>query len=54
MPRRLERLRKTGMQKLSRTDEDARFCASADRARTGYTAEIAVSDDHLILAQRVT
>jgi len=55
MPRRLERLRKTGMQKLSRTDEDARFLRPRGQSfELGYTAEIAVSDDHLILAQRVT
>lgn len=55
MPRRMERLKKSGLKKLSRTDEDARFL----RRRGGefvlrYSAEIAVSDDHLILAQRVT
>jgi hypothetical protein len=55
MPRRLERLRKTGMQKLSRTDEDARFLRQRGQSfELGYTAEVAVSDDHLILAQRVT
>ena len=29
MPRRLERLKKSGLKKLSRTDEDGAFCASA-------------------------
>jgi len=52
MPRRLERLRKTGMQKLSRTDEDARFLRPRGQSfELGYRAEIAVSDDPLILAQ---
>lgn len=55
MPRRLQRLKKSGLQKLSRTDEDARFLRQrGDRFVLGYSAEIAVSDDHLIVAQRVT
>lgn len=55
MPRRLERLKKSGLRKLSRTDEDARFLRQrGDKFVLGYSAEIAVSDDHLIVAQRVT
>ena len=54
LPRRLERLKKSGLEKLSRTDEDARFLRQRDGFVLGYTAEIAVSDDHLIVAQRVT
>lgn len=55
MPRRLERLKKSGLKKLSRTDEDARFLRRrGDQFVLGYSAEIAVSDDHLIVAQRVT
>lgn len=55
MPRRLERLNKSGLKKLSRTDEDARFMRQrGDKFVLGYSAEIAVSDDHLIVAQRVT
>lgn len=55
MPRRLERLKKSGLKKLSRTDEDARFLRQrGNRFVLGYSAEIAVSDDHLIVAQRVT
>lgn len=55
MPRRLERLNKSGLKKLSRTDEDARFLRQrGDKFVLGYSAEIAVSDDHLIVAQRVT
>jgi transposase len=55
LPQRLEKLRKSGLKKLSVTDPDARFL----RCRGGhfdlaYTGEIAVSDDHLIVAQRVT
>jgi len=55
MPQRLERLRKSGLKKRSRTDEDARFLRQrGGRFELGYTAELAVSDDHLIVAQRVT
>lgn len=53
LPQRLERLKKSGLKKLSRTDEDARFLRQRGGFALGYTAEIAVSDDHLIVAQRV-
>lgn len=54
LPRRLERLRKSGLKKLSRTDQDARFLRCRRGFQLGYTAEIAMSEDHLIVAQRVT
>jgi transposase len=54
MPRRLERLRKSGLKKLSRTDPDARFLRCRRGFELGYTGEIAMSEDHLIVAQRVT
>lgn len=55
MPRRLEKLKKSGLKKLSRSDEDARFLRQrGDKFVLGYSAEIAVSDDRLIVAQRVT
>ena len=54
MPRRLEKLRKSGQAKLSRTDEEARFLRERGGFVLGYTGEIAVSDDHFIVAQRVT
>lgn len=55
LPQRLERLQKSGLKKLSRTDPDARFLrCRGGRFELGYTGEIAVSDDHLIVAQRVT
>jgi transposase len=54
MPRRMERLQKSGLKKFSRTDEDARFLRQRGGFVLGYSAEIAVSDDHLIVAQRVT
>jgi transposase len=55
LPQRLQRLEKSGLKKLSRTDEDARFLRQrGGHFVLGYTGEIAVSDDHLIVAQRVT
>jgi Transposase and inactivated derivatives len=45
IPRRLERLRKSG---------EARFLRERGGFALGYTAEMAVSEDHLIVAQRVT
>lgn len=54
MPPRLEKLNKSGMKKLSRTDQDARFLHRRGGFVLGYSAEIAVSDDHFIVAQRVT
>jgi transposase len=54
MPRRLERLRKSGLKKLSRTDPDARFLRCRRGFELGYTGEMAMSEDHLIVAQRVT
>jgi len=54
IPRRLERLRKSGQRQLSRTDPDSRFLHQRGGHVLGYTAEVAVSEDHLIVAQRVT
>ena len=54
LPQRLERLRKSGLNKLSRTDQDARFLRCRRGFELGYSAEMAMSEDHLIVAQRVT
>lgn len=54
MPKRLEKLRKSGLKKLSRTDEGARFLRKQGGFVLGYTAEVAVNEDHLIVGQRVT
>lgn len=54
MPRRLQKLRKSGLRKLSRSDPDARFLRERGGFVLGYTGEIAVSDDHFIVGQRVT
>ena len=54
MPRRLEKLRKSGCKKMSRTDPEARFLRERGGFALGYTAEVAVQEDHLIVGQRVT
>ena len=43
-----------GAQQLSRTDEDSRFLHQGRGFVLGYTVDLAVSDDHLIVAQRTT
>lgn len=54
IPQRLARLRKSGEQKLSRTDPDARFLRKRGGFVLGYSAELAVNQDHLIVAHRLT
>src|SRR6266699_848656 len=54
LPRRLEKLRKSGMKKVSRTAAEARFLRERGGFALGYTAEAAVNEDHLIVGQRVT
>jgi transposase len=54
MPRRLEKLRKSGLKKQSRTDPEARFLRERSGFALGYTADVAVNEDHLIVGQRVT
>ena len=39
---------------ISRTDPDSRFLRTARGWELGYTADLAVSDDHLIVGTRVT
>jgi transposase/IS5 family transposase len=53
IPRRLERLRKAGLRKRSLTDPDSRFLRERGGFTLGYTATMAVSEDHLIVEQRV-
>ena len=50
----LQYLRETGEERLSTTDPEARFLRTRQGFELGYTAEIAVSQDHFIVAQRVT
>jgi hypothetical protein len=54
IPRPLERLKKSGLKRLSCTDEDARFLRQRGGFVLGYSAKLAVSDDHFIVALRVT
>jgi transposase len=53
IPRQIEELRKSGQKRSSRTDPESRYLRRRGGFCLGYTAEIAVSDDHLIVAQRV-
>src|SRR5437868_10686213 len=50
----LQQLRDKAESKLSLTDPQARFLRERGRFVLGYTAELAVSEDHFIVAQRVT
>lgn len=50
----LEQLRQLGEEQLSLTDPETRFLRTRQGFELGYTAEIAVSEDHFIVAQRVT
>jgi transposase len=54
IPERLERLHKSGLKKLSRTDPDSRFLRERGGYTLGYTATVAVSEDHLVVAQQVS
>lgn len=53
IPRQLEQLRKSGQKRGSRTDPESRYLHVRGGFYLGYAAEIAVADDHLIVAQRV-
>ena len=53
IPRQLEELRKSGQKRSSRSDPESRYLRRRGGFCLGYNAEIAVSDDHLIVAQRV-
>jgi transposase len=54
IPKRLERLKKSGLRKQSRTDEDSRFLRQRQGYVLGYTGTIAVSEDYLIVGQQVS
>lgn len=53
IPRQMAELRKSGQQRSSRTDPESRYLRRRGGFCLGYTAELAVSEDHLIVAQRV-
>jgi transposase len=50
----LQQMAEMGEDKMSLTDPEARFLRTRQGHELGYTAEIAVSEDHFIVAQRVT
>lgn len=54
IPARLERLQKSGLQKISNSDPDSRFLRERGGFTLGYTATLAVSEDHVIVGQQVT
>jgi hypothetical protein len=54
IPGRVERLKKSGLKKRSRTDEDSRFLRERRGMVLGYTGTVAVSEDHLVVAQQVS
>jgi transposase len=53
IPRQMQELRRSGQRRSSRSDPESRYLRQRGGFCLGYTAEIAVSDDHLIVAQRV-
>jgi transposase len=53
IPRQMQQLRKSGQKRGSRSDPESRYLRQRGGFCLGYTAEVAVSDDHLIVAQRV-
>src|SRR5262245_139931 len=53
IPRQIQQLRQSGQPRGSRTDPESRYLRRRGGFCLGYTAELAVSDDHLIVAQRV-
>lgn len=53
IPRQMEELRKSGQKRGSRSDPESRYLRQRGGFCLGYTAEVAVSDDHLIVGQRV-
>jgi transposase len=54
IPPRLERLKKSGLKRRSVTDADSRFLKERKGFTLGYTVTMAVSEDHLLVEQRVT
>lgn len=53
IPAQLKQLRKSGQKRSSRSDPQSRYLKRRGGFCLGYTAEIAVSDDHIVVAQRV-
>lgn len=53
IPQQLKQLRKSGQKRGSRTDPESRYLKRRGGFCLGYTGELAVSDDHVVVAQRV-
>lgn len=53
IPRQLKQLRKSKQKRASRTDPESRYLRKRGGFCLGYSAEVAVSDDHLIVAHTV-
>ncbi len=53
IPRQLKQLRKSGRKRSSRRDPESRYLRRRGGFCLGYSGEVAVSDDHIIVAQRV-
>ena len=53
IPRQLEELSKSGQKRSSPTDPESRYLRRRGGFCLGYAAELAVSDDHMIVGQRV-
>jgi transposase len=53
IPARIQRLKKAGVPRLSRTDAESRFLRERRGFVLGYTATVAVSEDHLIVGQQM-
>ncbi len=51
---RLQKLRKLGARQLAVSDPDSRFLRESGGFTLGYTVDLAVSDDHLIVGPRAT
>jgi hypothetical protein len=54
IPGRLQKLKKSGQERLPQTDPEARVLKKRGKAVVGYRAQIAVSEDHFIVGQEVT
>lgn len=53
IPQQLDQIRKSGQKSSSRRDPESRYLRRRGGFCLGYTGEVAVSDDHFIVAQRV-
>jgi len=53
IPKQLKQLRKSGQKRSSRSDPESRYLKRRGGFCLGYTCELAVSDDHIVVAQRV-